>query len=58
MSSELIDSENNPLTEKTYSAFHLQAELARKIIDEQIEKDFPGNSFIAEFQNGNQLPSG
>ena len=39
MSSELIDSENNPLTEKTYSAFHLQAELARKIIDEQIEKD-------------------
>ena len=39
MSSELIDSENNPLTEKTYSAFHLQAELARKIIDEQIEND-------------------
>ena len=39
MSSELIDSENNPLTEKTYSAFHLQAELAKQIIDEQIERD-------------------
>lgn len=37
MSGDTEDS--NLLTEKTVSAFHLQAELARKIMDEQLERD-------------------
>ena len=39
MSGELIEADNNLLTEKTYSAFHLQAEFARQIMDEQIERN-------------------